>query len=253
MLRRLLIVAACAASTTVIGGPAADAAPAAPAAACSSTIQISSLTFDRTEVAPGQTVTATVVAQNCTTQSQRTTVQLLGRLVGPAAGIPAGCQAIDPLAQQATFAPGGQFTTSIGYLIFSSCTATSFEFNVRITGASGVLLAEQTISLPVRAAAKCTASYEKSSEWRDGFVALVTVRNVGAVASHGWSVAFTFAGDQQVVNSWNAAVTQSGSAVSAVNRSFNGSLAPGSSAVFGILGTWHTSDAAPASLACQLT
>ncbi|WP_247672278.1 cellulose binding domain-containing protein [Micromonospora sp. M61] len=42
---------------------------------------------------------------------------------------------------------------------------------------------------------------------------------------------------QQVTNSWNATVSQSGSTVTVRNAGYNGSLAPGSTANFGYEGT----------------
>jgi hypothetical protein len=48
-----------------------------------------------------------------------------------------------------------------------------------------------------------------------------------------------------VTNAWNAAVIQSGAAVTATNLSYNGVIAAGASTSFGFQGTWHTSDASP--------
>ena len=62
---------------------------------------------------------------------------------------------------------------------------------------------------------------------------------------NGWTLGFTFPGDQRVTTAWNATVSQSGAAVTATNVGFNGTLAPGASTSFGFQGTWANSDAAP--------
>lgn len=55
-------------------------------------------------------------------------------------------------------------------------------------------------------------------------------------------MSWTFA-DRQISQSWNAAVTQTGSAVSAGNAAWNGSLAPGATAVFGFIASGNGSPA----------
>ena len=102
------------------------------------------------------------------------------------------------------------------------------------------------------AATGCSASYTTQSQWSGGFVAGVNVTNTGTSALTGWTVTFTFGGDQKVTNPWNASVIQSGEYVTAANASYNGSVAVGSSASFGFQGTWSGSDAvpAPASIVC---
>ncbi|MBV9447701.1 MAG: cellulase family glycosylhydrolase [Streptosporangiaceae bacterium] len=96
----------------------------------------------------------------------------------------------------------------------------------------------------------CAATYTIQSQWSGGFVASVTVSNTGTPALAGWTVTFTFGGDQTVTSSWNASVTQSAQQVTANNASYNGALGAGASTSFGFQGTYSSSDAAPASLTC---
>lgn len=56
--------------------------------------------------------------------------------------------------------------------------------------------------------------------WPGGFTASVTVSNIGAATDNGWTLAFTFPGDEQITGAWNAAVTQTGATVSATNLSY---------------------------------
>jgi cellulase/cellobiase CelA1 len=88
-------------------------------------------------------------------------------------------------------------------------------------------------------------TYARQSEWSTGFVAQVTIANTGSAAVNGWTLAFTFPGDQVIASAWNAAVRQTGAAVTATNLSYNRVIAPGTSTAFGFQGSWHTSDASP--------
>jgi len=95
------------------------------------------------------------------------------------------------------------------------------------------------------AATGCTVTYT-TNEWSGGFTAQIRVMNLGA-ALNGWRLEWTYGGDQQVTSAWNTQVTQSGSAVTAVNVAHNAALATGGSVDFGLQGTWRTADPAPTS------
>jgi hypothetical protein len=83
----------------------------------------------------------------------------------------------------------------------------------------------------------CAAAYKVTNQWPGGFQGEVTVRNGGSAATKGWTTRFTFGAGEQVTQAWNAAVTQSGTAVSAANLAWNGALAPGASTTYGFIGS----------------
>ena len=83
----------------------------------------------------------------------------------------------------------------------------------------------------------CAATYSTLNSWPGGFQGEVTVRNSGTAQLSGWTTAWTFPSGQSIATSWNAAVTTSGSSVTARNIGWNGSLAPGSTATFGFIGS----------------
>jgi acetylxylan esterase len=99
----------------------------------------------------------------------------------------------------------------------------------------------------------CHVTYTKSSEWAGGFVANVTIDNTGSTAVNGWQLAFTFPGDQKITNAWNAAVSQSGSGVTAANLSYDATISPGGNVSFGLQGTWASNDTAPTSFSLNGT
>ncbi len=95
----------------------------------------------------------------------------------------------------------------------------------------------------------CTATYAVSNQWSNGFTANVTVTNSGTAATHGWKVTWTWGGNQQVTNAWNATESHSGSSETVTNASYNGSIAPGGNTSFGFQGTYSGSNPSP-TLSC---
>jgi lysophospholipase L1-like esterase len=95
----------------------------------------------------------------------------------------------------------------------------------------------------------CTASYAVVSQWQGGFQATVTVRNSGSTPITGWTAGFSFTAGQVISQSWNAAVVQSGAAVTMKNMSYNGSLPAGGTASAGFLASWTGTNPVP-SMSC---
>jgi hypothetical protein len=91
----------------------------------------------------------------------------------------------------------------------------------------------------------CTATYQIASQWTGGFQGTVTVTNSSASASSTWTAIFSFADGQQITQSWNTTLTQSGAAVTAHNGPYNGSLTAGASTSFGFLSSWNTANTVP--------
>ena len=113
------------------------------------------------------------------------------------------------------------------------------------TGASGTATFAWTISGGSTGGGTCHVTYSKTSEWAGGFVANITVANTGTTAISGWTVKYAFPGDQKITSAWNATVTQTGTAVTATNLSYNATIAPGGSTSYGYQGTWTANDTSP--------
>lgn len=92
----------------------------------------------------------------------------------------------------------------------------------------------------------CTVSYRVSNSWGTGFTADVTITNRAAAALNGWTLGFSFAGNQQVTNLWNGAYTQTGPAVSVRDAGFNAGIPAGGSTAFGFQASFSGSNANPA-------
>ncbi|WP_084958068.1 glycoside hydrolase family 9 protein [Thermoactinospora rubra] len=66
----------------------------------------------------------------------------------------------------------------------------------------------------------CTATYKVINSWQGGFQAEVSVTSTRAIT--GWTVGWTFPGDQKITQLWNGSHTQTGATVSVKNASWNG-------------------------------
>jgi len=146
--------------------------------------------------------------------------------------------------------PSGLSINSASGLI-SGTPTTAGTSNVTVTvtdatGASGSAAFTWTIS-GGNGGGTCHVTYTKASEWAGGFVANVTINNTGTSAISGWTLKFAFPGDQKITNAWNAAITQSGTSVTATNLSYNATINPGGNTSFGFQGTWTANDTVPAS------
>ncbi|MFD3932906.1 glycoside hydrolase family 6 protein [Streptomyces sp. NPDC058614] len=95
------------------------------------------------------------------------------------------------------------------------------------------------------AAIPCTVDYKVQNQWGTGFTTAVTVTNNSA-AKTSWAVKWSYAGNQQVTSGWNAKISQSGTAVTAANESYNASLPSGGSVSFGFNASYSGTNALPA-------
>jgi O-glycosyl hydrolase len=98
------------------------------------------------------------------------------------------------------------------------------------------------------AAAGCSVSYAVSSQWPGGFGANVTITNLGDPLTS-WTLTWSYTAGQTVTQAWNTVLTQSGSAVTARNVSYNGAIATNGTASFGFNGSWTGTNPTPTAFA----
>ncbi len=105
--------------------------------------------------------------------------------------------------------------------------------------------------------AACAVNYVIQNDWGSGATVNVTIRNNGTSAINGWTLAWTFPGNQQITNLWGGTYTQSGTSVTARNASWNGTIpANGGTVGFGFNLAYSGTNAKPTSFtlngaACQ--
>ncbi|MFJ9119508.1 glycoside hydrolase family 6 protein [Streptomyces sp. NPDC102394] len=113
-----------------------------------------------------------------------------------------------------------------------------------VAGTSGTAFLAAPAGAAV-ASVPCTVDYKIQNQWDTGFTAAVTVTN-NAAAKSSWSLKWSYAGSQRITSGWSAKITQSGTAVTAANETYNGTLAAGGSVSFGFNGSYSGTNSVPA-------
>ncbi|MCZ7373734.1 non-reducing end alpha-L-arabinofuranosidase family hydrolase [Micromonospora sp. WMMC250] len=123
--------------------------------------------------------------------------------------------------------------------------------NVGLVSAGVALLVSSSVvaALPAGAAAAgCSVNYAVASQWQGGFTANVALTNLGDPLTS-WTLTWSYGAGQTVTQAWSTSVTQSGSAVTAKNVSYNGAVPTNGSVSFGFNGSWTGSNPVPTSFA----
>ncbi|WP_420036634.1 glycoside hydrolase family 48 protein [Streptomyces sp. cg28] len=102
------------------------------------------------------------------------------------------------------------------------------------------------------AAFECSVDY-KTNDWGSGFTADLTITNRGSAAIDGWTLTYSYAGDQKLTNGWNGAWSQSGKNVTVKDAGYNGKIAAGAAASTGAQFTYSGSNSAPTNFAINGT
>ena len=120
----------------------------------------------------------------------------------------------------------------------------NFSYSIGSSGGTSGPPASSSPTSGGTGGASCRVTYTKS-EWQGGFTGNLTVANTGTSTINGWTLGFSFPGDQHITSAWNATVSQNGNSVSAANVGYNGTIAPGGNTSFGFQGTWTSNDSNP--------
>jgi chitodextrinase len=129
--------------------------------------------------------------------------------------------------------------------------STAYQYTVRSKDVAGnVSVASQAVSVTTKPSTStggsCKVTYTHN-DWGNGFTAGVHVVNSGTTAINGWTLKFSFAGNQAVTQGWSATWSQSGQAVTAVAMDWNASIPAGGAVDIGFNGSYSGSNATPAS------
>ena len=75
--------------------------------------------------------------------------------------------------------------------------------------------------------AACHVTYGLTNQWTGGFGTAITIQNTGTAAVNGWSLTWTWAGNQKITQSWNSTYSQTGANAKLTNQSYNAAIAAG--------------------------
>jgi hypothetical protein len=124
----------------------------------------------------------------------------------------------------------------------------SFAVNVPGTSSAPVTAGPTTArpapgSLPAAASTSCTVTYSVARTWPDGLQAQAVLTNTSPSPVSGWTLTWSFAGEQRVTDLWNGDFSQSGERVRVTNAPYNATIAPGASVTIGFIASGTGSDA----------
>ncbi|MEZ0110586.1 O-glycosyl hydrolase [Catenulispora sp. EB89] len=200
-----------------------------------------------TYVIPGGTVTG---GNTVTVSSPGNQAGTVGKAVGSVQIQGTDSGSGQTLTYTAAGLPAGLSISSSGLITGTPTTAGTSTVTVTATdstGASGSASFTWTVSGSTTGGGTCHVDYARTNEWPGGFTANVTITDTGTTGINGWTLTWTFPGDQKITNAWSATTTQNGAAVTATNAAYNGSIAPGANTSFGFQGTFTSNDSSPAS------
>ncbi|GAC1516438.1 MAG: hypothetical protein NVS1B11_37130 [Terriglobales bacterium] len=118
------------------------------------------------------------------------------------------------------------------YQAASLQASTTYYFIVKAVAGSSTSPASNQASATTKAATTgsgiCHVTYVDQNDWGVGFTGGVSISNTGATSLTSWTLQWTYAGNQQLNQSWNSNYTQSGKNVVMTNASWNGNIPAGS-------------------------
>jgi endoglucanase len=137
-------------------------------------------------------------------------------------------------------AAGGAETTLVAsglsgtsYPVQNLTASKAYFFIVKAVSGSGsaslLSAASNQAAASTQAAATggCHVTYTNQNDWGAGFTGALSITNLGSSSWAGWTVTWTFAGNQQIYQAWSSNYTQNGSRVTLSNAAWNGAVAAG--------------------------
>ncbi|MBN1310328.1 MAG: cellulose binding domain-containing protein [Anaerolineae bacterium] len=107
---------------------------------------------------------------------------------------------------------------------------------------------------PTQQPGTCSVDYVIQNDWGSGATVTVTVRNGSSSAINGWTLTWTFPGNQQITNLWNGSYTQSGASVSVRDAGWNATIgANGGTVSFGFNLNYNGTNGTPTNFALNGT
>jgi hypothetical protein len=123
----------------------------------------------------------------------------------------------------------GTATISVGAAALSLSTLSVGAHSIKAvySGDANYLTSTSAILTQNVTGAACHVGYTVTSQWNVGFGTAITIQNTGTTPVNGWNLTWTWAGNQQITQSWDATYSQTGANARLTNASYDAAIAPG--------------------------
>jgi hypothetical protein len=197
--------------------------------------------------APGQPVASNLASSTSSSTSGTATLSW-----------PASTAGTYPIADYEVYQVGSSgSSTLVGTTTSTSLNLTgltigdSYTYNVVAVDTQGdtsLPSTPVTFTVPPPSNASCAVHYSVAGSWPGGFQGGVTITNNSSTAVDGWTLTWTWPSSGEVITSmWDASYTQTGTAASATNASYDATIgASGGTVSFGFLANDSGQTTAPA-------
>ncbi|MER5641155.1 glycoside hydrolase family 48 protein [Kitasatospora sp. NPDC002227] len=122
-------------------------------------------------------------------------------------------------------------------------TATATATVLALLGAAGGALTAPAAE--AAAGVSCNVGYALGNDWGSGFTANVTITDTGTTPVNGWTLGYSYTGNQTLQNGWNGTWTQTGRAVTVTNPTWAATINPGASVSAGANFSYSGTNTAP--------
>lgn len=142
----------------------------------------------------------------------------------------------------------GTTTTSPYSFNWAGVAANSYILTAKAYDSGGASTVSAPVAITVNApgstAIACNVQY-MMNQWNVGFSVNINLSNTGTTTISGWTLSFSFSGNQQITQVWNGTLTQTGGNVSIKDAGYNATLTPGASTGLGFNASYSGVNASP--------
>jgi hypothetical protein len=150
----------------------------------------------------------------------------------------------------------GTVTISGGKAALSLSTSSVGAHSIKAvySGDANYLTAASAVLTQSITGAACHVTYGLTNQWTGGFGAAITIQNTGTTAVNGWSLTWTWAGNQKITQSWDSNYSQTGANAKLTNQSYNAAIASGATiSGIGFNASYSGTNTAPAAFSVNGT
>jgi hypothetical protein len=142
----------------------------------------------------------------------------------------------------------GTATASPYSLSWTGVAANSYILTAKASDSGGAATVSSPVAITVDAPGStvigCQVQYTMN-QWNTGFSVGINLTNTGTTTINGWTLTFSFSGNQLITQIWNGALTQTGANVSIKDAGYNATIAVGSYTSLGFNGSYSGENNSP--------